>query len=242
MKSAVLLAACACCANAIHLETSQLSLQTGVDRSSVEDVQLTGLSSLFLMSFLGLAIYFAVYRLGLLKGIVVHGIQAEALSDAIATEVDANTKYHLKSLKNMDIVAAANPLLAGLDKEASGVLDTILGNPLLQDGAQKLQAGCQEALEALQGSAATTARAMLDIDDECQENHGLLADCDDEAGATDQWFTEKLDFNQCPEASASDVLLKPLDFTEDLQVLPAEPLIFDEAPAPTVVSDECLGL
>lgn len=211
----------------------------------MEEVQLGGLTSLFLMAFLGAAIYFAVYRLGLLKGVVVQGVQVDSLADALATEVNAQTKAQLAGIKKMNLVEAADPILAGVDKEASAMVNTIMDHSLVQEMSQKweFESALNQAMGALQGSA-ISARAMLDVD-ECHEGDGLLADCDDNdrADGQNEWYKQQLDFSQCPQPASED-LFKPLDNSEDLQVLPAAsseaPLIFDEIPTTTVESEDLL--
>lgn len=185
--------------------------------ATLEDVQLGGLSCLLLMTFVGLAIYFASYRLGLLKGIVIQGVHVNTVADAIAAEVDQKAKEKLSGVKQMDLSGAKMPF--GLDLEASAVLDAVLDNSSFQDLSQKWQSGCKEVLLALNGSGSTSARDMLDNRD-CQEKNGLLADCDDADVSNDQsWVSEKLDFSQCPAPPTAD-LFKPLDASEDIQVLP----------------------
>jgi hypothetical protein len=161
-----------------------------VDKSlTVEEVQLSGLSSLLVKALLGLAIYFAVYRLGFLKGVVVRGVKVDAIADDLAYKVDLRCK---ESEFLQDVKKDVNQMYLGADLEASTVLDTVLDSSVFQDVSQKWQAGCKEALIALQGGQ-TTARAMLDVN-VSHEKGGLLADTDDAYESDVHLFTQGLDF------------------------------------------------
>lgn len=219
--SAAVLVACAFPADA-----SKLHLMAN---PSEEDVQLGSCLSMLLCAFVCAAIYFAIYRLGLFKGLVVHGVRVDKISDALATEVDQKTKAQLASLKTQKMGIGS---VGALDLEATAVLDAVLDNPIWQNLSQMWQQGCKNTLFAINDTAhGRGGCAMLDINN-CADDDGLLAYGDDlgKSNALDNWYNEKLDFSTGLESKtgASTDLFAPLDKNEDLKVLPAAPILMDD--------------